>query len=278
VLVAEDHLVRAQEHPPRSPEWRRELRAVLTVLGAYARGSDPRLRLLLAEVLTDLGGGWAHETRGLLEPLLARAPDSDWAATGWHLLGLAAARLGDRQLECAAYDRALELVWDPEQRANVYYNRADAKMGLGRLGEAMVDYQEAIQLSSDPDTQALAYYGLGITLERRGDLPGALAAMRVASALRPPAQSGSALDKPSVFFVPAYDLYYYKALERMAAAEHAADRAERTAELESAIALWDRYLLEAEPDQHRWVQNARLNRANCQRAIDERQRPPTRVR
>lgn len=272
LLRAEDHVRQAVETDGYGARWRRHLRAALTELADESDGPDPRLRFLLADVLTDLGGDWHREIVDLLQGALAEAPDSAQAATGWYQLALAAAHLPDRELELRAFARALELTWNPNSRANILYNLGDAKMSGGQLREAIGDFQEALRTGRDPHTQALALYGLGISLERSGDLPSALGAFERGLSLRASSSMPSVLDAPGVFFVPEYDVYYYKALEAMATANGERDAEVRLVDLESAAVFWRRYLFEAEPDRHRWVPNARRNLAKCERDAERLER------
>ena len=220
--------------------------------------------------------GPEKEVRALLRRALAEAPDSPLAARAWFELGIVSAKLDDRVMEHWAYCRALSRAWHPELRADILYNRGDANLGLNQLSQAAADFVEAASLAQDHETQALAYYGLGVTRERQGDLPAALAAMRLASSLRRPVERVSVLDRPYVFFVPDYDRYYYKALEAMAAARYAKTVKAKQIELETAIVFWKRYLMLAVADQQQWAQNAQLHLASCERRVEQLDRGPTR--
>jgi tetratricopeptide (TPR) repeat protein len=227
---------------------------------------DARVRFLLADLLIDASLGREEEARSILERALDQAPDSPLAGRGWFNLAIASAKLGDPERERSAYTRALGVVWEPRFRANIFVNRGESNMVLGDLEQAIRDYREGIRLAAGPDHQALAHYGLGIALERSGDLPSALEAMRVAESIRIPPW-GSALDLPGVFFVPAYDRSYYRALGAMALARVAPDKPSRVAELERAALEWQNYLLDADPDQHRWVIHARLHLGSVEKEL-----------
>jgi hypothetical protein len=58
----------------------------------------------------------------------------------------------------------------------------------------------------------------------------------------------------------------------MASANGESDPEVRLVDLESAVVFWRRYLLEAEPDRHRWVPNARRNLAKCERDAERLER------
>jgi tetratricopeptide (TPR) repeat protein len=228
------------------------------------RMRDERLGFVLGDLLTDSSVGRDEAAKRLLERALARAPDSPLAGRGWFNLAIVSARLGQPTDERRAYTLSLERIYEPAFRANIFMNRGESNMVLGEMDKAIADYRRAIKLADSPQLQALAYYGLGITLERRGDLPSALDAMRQARASFAPA-----LDAPSVFFVPSYDLYYYKALGEMSAARDAKKKRDVALHLFAALDHWESYLKEAELGQHRWVPNAKRHQA----AIEKRLKP-----
>jgi hypothetical protein len=95
--------------------------------------------------------------------------------------------------------------------------------------------------------------------------------MRRARANWPALAPFTALDQPSVFFVPSYDLYYYKALEQMAMAQRLSverDYEREQLHLREAIAHWSSYIAAAEPAGHKYVSNAKLHRQNCVRDLN----------
>ncbi len=224
--------------------------------------SDPRLGFILGDLLSDSSVGRDDAAGRMLEQALRRAPDSPLAGRGWFNLAIVSARKSNPKREREAYTQALQLVWDPGFRANIYMNRGESSMVLGDLDAAVIDYRRAIRLAPGPELAALAYYGLGITLERSGDLPAALDAMRTARTTFAPA-----IDMPSVFFVPAYDIYYYKALSEMSAARDGKNQREVALHLFLAADHWEKYLEEAEPDKHRWAANAKLNLSNVEKRL-----------
>lgn len=233
---------------------------------------DPELKYLIAQALSQAGVGREAEIRTLLEAALREAPDSYLAGEGLFTLGVTCNRLGDSACELDAYTRALEIIWEPDIRSSVYSNRGETRMGMGDLQGAIRDYQRAQTVAQSPETQALAYFGLAVALERHGDLPAALRAVAIADSIRVPIPFGlmlSALDLPGVFFNPEYEVHYYKALAHMAAAERARDDAEKRRAYDLAIERWSRYLEGAEPDGQRWVPNARAHRSRCERAAEK---------
>lgn len=247
---------------------------------------DPRLEYLIGGALLDSQAGREPEARCMLERALRDAPDSPLAARGLSDLAIAAAKMGDREAEHAAYLRALERTWDPDSRGNLLANLAESEMALGNLSRAVRGYRNALASSQQPDLVAGAYFGLAAALDRSGDLPSALeAAKRAISVQLPPTlfPVGSVLDLPNVFFTPAYEIHYYKALGAMAAAQLAKDDFARRDALADAHEQWTRYLLGAEADRAPYAARAALHRASVSRQLRElaekiQKNPATRAR
>ncbi|MFO0571552.1 MAG: tetratricopeptide repeat protein [Polyangiaceae bacterium] len=250
---------------PAFPE--RLMRAALAVveLGSGKDSRDARLLFLAGDLLSDPLLGRDEDAKNVLERALARDPESPLAGRAWFNLAIGAAKVSDPKREHHAYSRALESVWEPGFRANIYANRGESSMVLGDLEAAIRDYRKSIALADRPDLVALSQYGLGIAYERNGDLPRGLEAMAVARAIQIPG-IGSALDLPSVFFVPPYDIHYYKALSAMSAARRDAKPESLAIALLEAAEEWQKYLEPASADRHRWVPNAKRH----QRTVLER--------
>jgi tetratricopeptide (TPR) repeat protein len=275
---AHETLVAAERMADYAAEVRTErsqgdfMRAVVAMLelAGVSKLPDPRLRFLYGHALAEIQRD--ESARRVLERALSEATDSALAARGWFDVAIASARSGDPGREHAAYSRALALTWDAELRAVLQMNRGESSMVAGRLTEAIADYRSAVRNADAPDTQALALWGLGVALERSGDLPSALEAIEKAVVIRLPiagVPNATALDHPNVFFVPAYDVYYYKALGAMASARAAQRPDEKKIDLEVALFEWDRYLEQAEPGGHTWVVNARRLRSRCERDLEK---------
>ncbi|MBX3129440.1 MAG: tetratricopeptide repeat protein [Polyangiaceae bacterium] len=260
-VAVERMLVRAEASAFDPALARNFTRAGLALieLAAPDTAEDPRLMLLLGELLIDGAVRRDEDGRKLLLRALDAHPETPMAGRAWFNVAIASARLGEPLAERDAYTRALERVYEPEFRANIYMNRGESRMVLGDLRGAQADFRRAIKLAQRPDLMALAHYGLGIVLERYGDLPSALDAMDVARQIRL-GPFGSALDLPSVFFVPSYDIHYYKALAAMAAERSARSTVDKRAALEEAIEHWDAYLGPAVADEHQFLPRAKLHR------------------
>lgn len=258
---------------PRLPRDFTLAASALLELSGGVKLHEPRLNYLLGDLLLDssLTINRTRDAERLLRLALTEAPDSPLASQGWFNLAIAEAKLGEPQGEYDAYSHALELQFDPEVRATIFANRAESSMVAGNLKAAIRDYRRAVALSQLPHAQALAEWGLGVALERSGDLPSALAAIDLALQIRlpsPPYASTLALELPEVFFVPDYDVHYYRALGAMAEARRVSTPSERKAALAEAIAHFTAYLERAEPDRQPWIPNAKAHRAWCQHELD----------
>ena len=88
-------------------------------------------------------------------------------------------------------------------------------------------------------------------------------------------ESEDALELPSVFFVPDYEIHYYKGLRHMAVARKLPEQ-ERPAHYERALRHWQEYVAAGEPQSDRWLTQARLHAGTCRRLLDEvrQQRKP----
>jgi tetratricopeptide (TPR) repeat protein len=233
---------------------------------------DARLEYLIGGALLDSRAGREAEARCMLERALRDAPNSPLAARGLSDLAIAAAKMGDREVEHAAYLRALSLTWEPDSRGNLLANLAESDMALGDLGRAVRGYQRALSTSQQPELVAGAYFGLAVALDRSGDLPSALdAAKRAVSVQLPPTlfAAGSVLDLPNVFFLPSYEVHYYKALAAMASAQLSKDEFGRRDALAEALDQWTRYLLPAEAEHARFAPRAALHKASVARQLAE---------
>ena len=233
---------------------------------------DPRLEYLIGSALVDSNTHREAEARCVLEQALRDAPDSPLAAHGLADLAIAAAKLGDRATEHAAYLRALDITWEPDARANLFANLAESDMALGDLPRAIREYRTALLGSQQPDLAAGAYFGLAVALDRSGDLPSALDAARRAISIQLPPTAfpvASVLDLPNVFFTPSYEIHYYKALGALAAAQLAKDDPARRDALDEAVEEWTAYRLLGEIDHAPWVQRAALHQASAERQLTE---------
>src|SRR4029450_5570491 len=150
---------------------------------------------------------------------LARTPGEESRCS--LLAAVENSRAGRFEQALAEYDQHIRL---GEAEGDAYSNSAEILMALGRLGEAQDRYREAIRLEDqsrpaipghDRDEYlALAYYGLGVALDR--DEQGQAAREATARAIqRDPRMAilDAARDgRNDVFFVPPGDVHYYRGL------------------------------------------------------------------
>src|SRR5262249_7058900 len=140
------------------------------------------------------------------------------AARAYFDLGVCLATLGKPEAEIAAYDENLKRETNSELRIIALSNRAEAHMVLGRqpnmtmsrLALAADDFRAALALDAG---HPQAHWGLAVALDRGGDAPGAMAEAKLAVLYDPLERL---ISGPDVFFVPAYDQYWYEALSAMA--------------------------------------------------------------
>lgn len=240
----------------------------------YLRGErylDPRLELLLAQLRVEATLRGEQGVRDRLTDTLARHPDSPLAPRSYLELARVAALQGDLTAARGYFSLALERLWEPELRAAAYYGRAKVVMESGRPREALNDYKESLRIARSPKYRALAHWGLGVALERSGNLNAAFRELGLALAI--PVQSTAfaartVLDLPDVTFFPDYDRYYYKGLAAMSEAVGEDVPPQAILEYQSALQYFERYLSEAEPAQHAYAPNARRLARTC----DERAR------
>jgi tetratricopeptide (TPR) repeat protein len=255
-----------------SEELNRQLNAraaaLITIADGQALG-DGRLLYLLGDALVKADKTYLAEGRLRLQQALARDPDSPLAPEAWFSLAIAEGKLGDHDAERRAYSRALALEWEPELQATIVTNRAESTMSTGDLAAAIRDYRLGLALSRSATTQALAYWGLAVAVERDGDLPSALDLARRAASFRfgPPSHMIVALDLPSVYFTPDYEEHYYRALASMAEAAKAPSPDEKRLALQTASLLWTLYIDGAQRDSAPWAANARSHREACRREL-----------
>ena len=102
-----------------------------------------------------------------------------------------------------AYDRR-------RKRARVLSHTAECLMGLGRLEESILRYQEALTMGYD---SVLNHWGLAVAYDRDEQQDKALAHARRAMARD---RSMRALSSPTVFFVPDGEVHYYHAVGHLA--------------------------------------------------------------
>jgi tetratricopeptide (TPR) repeat protein len=238
---------------------------------------DIRLRLDVGQVAETLEE-WDRCDRAL-GGALAEAPDDPRAIAAYFSRGICLAKLGRPKEEIEAYDAYLARETDLDARAVAFYDRGDAQMLLAqdnpsRLALAINDYRTALLLRPELSS---AHWGLAVALDRSGDAPGAIAAAKNALIFDPLEQQISPENR-AVFFVPAYDQYWYEGLSAMARAQQPETRASPATSLlllETAVAKWSNFIAAASRDD-RWVPLAKSHLTSSQRQLDQARKRHTR--
>jgi tetratricopeptide (TPR) repeat protein len=192
-------------------------------------------------------------------------PPGSLARRAWLELGVARATRGDYAGARTAETESLALALEPEERARALALRAASEDRLGDMRRAESDYRLAASVATEPVTLALARFGLGVTLERLGDVPAAQAAFDSGLLVRLPLAhypTDEPLELPGLYFFPRYERFYLTALVAMARARHDDDPHARRVDYEAAVEQWDAYLLAADPAEP-WTTHARRERALC---------------
>src|SRR5579871_5411751 len=156
-----------------------------------------------------------------LETAQRLSPDGPRAEALAAQLAIEYSKLGRFEPALAQYDRAIRLHGalsvDPAEDAELgrlQANAAETLMALGRLDESIARYRASVDHArNDPDGRVLAWWGLGVALDRDEQLEKSREAIRQALLHdRPDAPLAGALHKDDVFFMPLGDKFYYVAL------------------------------------------------------------------
>ena len=133
-------------------------------------------------------------------------------------------------------------------------------MLVGRLDEAIADETAALALEPDSVT---GRFSLAVMFDRAGDPSRAVREARAAQGVDP---IDSWLSSPAIFFVPAYDRYWYEALAATAHARPGLPKEQEIAWRAEAVERWSAWLAGATPDD-RWLDVAWARKAASERAL-----------
>jgi tetratricopeptide (TPR) repeat protein len=207
---------------------------------------DVRLRFDLGQVYERLGRIEAHyyvRSANVLKLALRDAPDHPMAEKAWLTLAFACGHAGDRVCERNAYLEVLERTTEPILRVMPMHNLAEAEMHLGNLTDAIDILRELLRITQQVpvsrESVPLAVWNLAVTLDRSGDFLAAEEQARFALELersmgmnpRPDHVSALLHMHDLVFFVPAYDIYWYEGVGAVALAKSTKNPAE-------SVRLW----------------------------------------
>ena len=250
----------------RQEQLARSLRLLEEIDAEHSR--DVRLRFDLGALL--LLAGDEKRAATVLEGALAAAPDHPSAIDAYWSLAIAYVKLGRFDDEIDAYEEFLRRATSAEQRVRALCNRAESQIRREKLGEALRDYRESLILQPE---DVLCRWGFAVALDRSGDAPAAMAESKTAITFDPLDQ---ALSNPGVFFLPAYERFWYEGLGAMARAQQIDDPATSVLWWDAAVVKWAGYLSFA-PADDRWVPLAKAHQASCQRRADEAKKAAQRL-
>lgn len=253
----------------------RDARKILEDAGAMT-SRDPMMRYRLAQVVYEL-----RDYPKALEiyASIARSPalSAPYRASALLALGTCHAHVGQRDEEIKAYTEALAITALSTTRSTILANRAEAFMGKGDLTSAIRGYRDALAaLTSAHPIESILYgvtplWGLGVALDRSGDLEGGIRSIRLAREYDP---DDRLISRPDWFYSPPHDEAWYAALGFWTRARQAAGRAARAEAFVRAIEAWERYIEKA-PSGDAWVPLAKARLRACQKERD-RERDRTR--
>jgi tetratricopeptide (TPR) repeat protein len=230
--------------------------------------SDFRLRFDLGALLSLLGDEKRAAT--VLENAIALAPDHPSAVDAYWSLAIAYVKLGRFDDEIDAYEEFLRRSTAPYQRARALCNRAESQIRRDKLGDALRDYRESLVLQPE---DVLCHWGYAVALDRSGDAPGGMVEAKTAITFDPLDQE---LSNPGVFFLPAYERFWYEGLGAMARAQQIDDPATSVLWWDAAVVKWAGYLAFA-PADDRWAALAKAHQVSCQRRVEEAKKAALRL-
>jgi tetratricopeptide (TPR) repeat protein len=248
-------------------EDNRELRvqAALALLEGADAASSPDVRLRfdlgttyfeLAEVTRSGVTGdlrYYAKAAATLRGAIDAAPDDPSVNEALDDLAVSYARLGRAREELETWRRYIPRIVDPRIRAADEMNMAEAEMRLGHVDDAIATLQEVLRECAEfPDsssTYTLTLWDLAVAEDRSGDPRGALetatkAAHMTAISSRGAPMTGIELltSDEAVFFVPVWEVHWYKALAATAMAREDADPREALGFWVQAEAEWTKYI------------------------------------
>jgi tetratricopeptide (TPR) repeat protein len=259
---AEEFVLQSEMIGSSSSAGRGFLRMAVTELrrAKAQEAQDFRPRIFLGRIYEMLGDD--RIALELLEPAIAQAGEHPVVIDAHFVAAISCARLGDSRREIEHYDALLRMETSLQNRATALTNQAEAYMLLGEMEQAVDDYREALELIPDA---ALTHWGLAVALDRSGDPQGATQEAALALGSDPDSRQ---LMSPNVFFVPAYDRYWYIALGAIAKARAADTSEARVQWWNWSAQMWTQYI-DAASASDRWLGLARAHREACQRELQK---------
>lgn len=227
--------------------------------------TDFGVRLLYVEVLRDSNDD--AEAFKALTKLLADNPPASIRSDALGELAILHAKAGRREEEIRAYTESLKIEPHPHLRARLLSNRAEALMATGDVTAAIDGYREALAPLSSIELFWYApttLFGLGVALDRSGNLEAGIDSIRLARAYDP---IDKGLRSGSWFFSPAHDSHWYWALGAWSAARSATVWPARSESFDRSVFEWEQYIQDA-PEDDRWIPLAKVRLEAVKRERD----------
>ncbi|AKT44131.1 tetratricopeptide repeat protein [Chondromyces crocatus] len=248
---------------------------LLYEMAGVKTSTDPFLRTRYAGILQELGDYEAttHE----LEAILRLSPPAPVRSEVYRDLAVCYARLDRHDEEIRAYGEALALEPHAGPRSLLLSNRAEAFMAIGDITQAVAGYRASLALLGTREMFShgvTTLWGLSVGLDRSGDLESALENIRLARTYDP---RDMRINGPGWFYVPSYDVHWYKALGHWQSARAAETGAARVQFFGDAVASWQAYL-DSAPTEDSWAPLARVRLAQCEREREDAIRRSLKVR
>jgi tetratricopeptide (TPR) repeat protein len=163
----------------------------------------------------------------LLEPLALKFPSGPLSESVWIAMASSLSYLDRPVDEYRAHAEHLERETFPHLKTTASLNKAESRMRAGDAAGAIAEYRDALSLEQSIGGQGLTHqllvWGLTVAIDRGGDLAEARTAASLALAVDP--NMRTITSERGVYFVPAYERNWYRALGLIAMANRAGDSA-----------------------------------------------------
>jgi tetratricopeptide (TPR) repeat protein len=181
-----------------------------------------------------------------LQGALAMSPDGPGSTAALGRLAEACAKLDRPFDEIATWHKYIPRLLDPRARAVDTMNLGEAEMRIGHVDDALATFRDVMQQLNDlpgtNQTYVLTLWDIAVALDRSGDARGALQTAAKVTHMTSPPSHVMMRGGDGVFFVPAWERYWYLALGSEAIARDDRDPREAVMYLIEAEDEWDEYI------------------------------------
>jgi tetratricopeptide (TPR) repeat protein len=243
------------------------VRAVILLREAgAATSSDLSLRFRLASLHGQLKQ-W-DKAVPLLESIVRANPPAPLRAAALADLGVAYSEVRRIEEAIAAYTEALRIQPIAHERARLLQNRAEGYMQLGDTSAAITGYRAGLALLSadymlGSNAGSTMLWGLGVALDRTGDLDSGLDSIRIARIYD---QEDRGLNSESWSYVPPYDQHWYEALGHWQVARKPdVLTSVRVHAYARALSSWDEWVQNAAAHDDKWLPLAKVRLKQCEK-------------